>query len=1176
MTSDKKIQKISILLMFFIVMSLFGCLSPWQGDNASFVISFAGVERAASSRNVADGENSDGIAPDFLHRIELTRGQEKIIFTSKTDTIEAYAPEGKWTIWVYSYLDGELFALGDGEIDLQVGQMNEVTIKMHFVGVSKIPITSLNINITQPVKGMTPSAEARFEDDGDDSFTAGAVSWSPEPENSKFKGNVVYTATVTLTAADGFTFIGLDTATINYQVANITDNTGTDVTLSYTFPVTNEKTVSKITIETPPTLTYTHLDNLDLTGLVVKLEYDDDSNPENVTFASFGGKGINTTPAHDSQLTFSTNNGKPVTVSYGTLNVTTSNLTVNKKVINNAAITVTPPVKGVTPSTTATANGADSFTVGTVSWSPSDSPFLGSKVYTATVTLTAVNGFTFTGLTNPTINGQTATVTNNNDTTVTLSYTFAVTSEKTVISITIKTQPTKLSYTHLDKLNLDGLVVTLKYDDTTAEDVSATNFASKGITATPANNSELKYPTDNAKPVTVTCGTLNATTNNLTVKEKVIDIAAIGGVTPPATGNTPVVKITDTAQYKGTVAWFPQVSGTFAPATDYTATITLTAETGYTLQGVGTNFFTVAGVTGTATNSANSGSVTAKFPKTASIIINIADIPGVTPPVNGAAPVKVITETAQYTGSIAWSDNPTNFAPDTAYTATITLTAKQGYTFTGVAASFFKVTGTSSPATNAVNSNIVTATFPKTALTVINLKAIPGVTAPANGATAVTSVGTNDQYTGTVSWFPSLTGGKFAPATEYTATISLTANQGYTLQGVGGNFFTVANATTVSNSANSGSVTAKFPATAATVINTSAIGGVTVPATGATPVTTITDTTQYSGTVSWNPTVASGGKFASAMAYTATITLTAKAGYTLQGVGANFFTVAGATTVSNTTNSGVITAVFPKTATTVNTPAIGGVTPPATGATPVTAITDTTQYSGTVSWNPTVASGGTFAPGIVYTATITLTAKSNYTLQGVTSHFFTVAGVTGTATNSANTGVVTAKFPATVYNLGDTGPGGGKIFYYDAAGFTMTDDNQVCHYLEAAPNSVSSSLMWASSGYQTTNIPGTFGTAIGTGRKNTALILAIDTEAPAAKACNVYSNGGKTDWFLPSKDELNQLYVNEVLLNNIPAWYWSSSQSQDNLSWSQYLGNGSTQMTGNKTEKLYVRAIRAF
>jgi len=84
------------------------------------------------------------------------------------------------------------------------------------------------------------------------------------------------------------------------------------------------------------------------------------------------------------------------------------------------------------------------------------------------------------------------------------------------------------------------------------------------------------------------------------------------------------------------------------------------------------------------------------------------------------------------------------------------------------------------------------------------------------------------------------------------------------------------------------------------------IGGVTAPAVGAKPVTEVTSTTQYRGTVTWSPNHA---VFEAATTYTATITLTARTGYTLQGVAANFFTVAGAKT-TNAANSGVITAVF--------------------------------------------------------------------------------------------------------------------------------------------------------------------------------------------------------------------------------------------------------------------------
>lgn len=89
-----------------------------------------------------------------------------------------------------------------------------------------------------------------------------------------------------------------------------------------------------------------------------------------------------------------------------------------------------------------------------------------------------------------------------------------------------------------------------------------------------------------------------------------------------------------------------------------------------------------------------------------------------------------------------------------------------------------------------------------------------------------------------------------------------------------------------------------------------AIEGVTAPGVGEKPVTAITEGKQFTGTVTWSPEVST---FAASTVYTATITLTPKVGYKLDGVAANFFTVAGATSVSNEANSGVVTAVFPAT-----------------------------------------------------------------------------------------------------------------------------------------------------------------------------------------------------------------------------------------------------------------------
>jgi hypothetical protein len=174
------------------------------------------------------------------------------------------------------------------------------------------------------------------------------------------------------------------------------------------------------------------------------------------------------------------------------------------------------------------------------------------------------------------------------------------------------------------------------------------------------------------------------------------------------------------------------------------------------------------------------------------------------------------------------------------------------------------------------------------------------------------------------------------------------------------------------------------------------------------------------------------------------------------------------------------------------------------------------------------------------------------------------------------------------YELGDTGPGGGTIFYVSEGGFIMTDNNQLCHYLEVAPAEATEGYFsWASSlTYSNTNIATQ--EAIGTGRRNTALILAKDVDAPAAKACNDYSNNGQSDWFLPSKDELYQLSVNKASVGNLEtewtiAGYLSSSQysaewiGEPRYDFVWYLqSNGSGGNSDKYVGSRPVRAVRAF
>lgn len=143
-------------------------------------------------------------------------------------------------------------------------------------------------------------------------------------------------------------------------------------------------------------------------------------------------------------------------------------------------------------------------------------------------------------------------------------------------------------------------------------------------------------------------------------------------------------------------------------------------------------------------------------------VVTISAIPGVIAPVEGATPITTAIDTAQYTGTITWTpaDNP--FVVSTVYTANIVLTAKTGWTLTGVVANFFTVAGAT--ATNVVNSGNVSAVFPETKMTFESadtLGDVVNVTAGSayfnmiyanNSSTNITfPTGTNDATTGTIS-----------------------------------------------------------------------------------------------------------------------------------------------------------------------------------------------------------------------------------------------------------------------------------------------------------------------------------------------------------------------------------------------------------------------------------------
>ncbi|MCX6534882.1 MAG: DUF1566 domain-containing protein [Actinobacteria bacterium] len=70
--------------------------------------------------------------------------------------------------------------------------------------------------------------------------------------------------------------------------------------------------------------------------------------------------------------------------------------------------------------------------------------------------------------------------------------------------------------------------------------------------------------------------------------------------------------------------------------------------------------------------------------------------------------------------------------------------------------------------------------------------------------------------------------------------------------------------------------------------------------------------------------------------------------------------------------------------------------------------------------------------------------------------------------------------------------------------------------------------------------------------------------------------GDQSDWFLPSKDELNQMYIQQTAIGGFSSdYYWSSSEDAGYFAWDQYFRNGSQNYYYKYTTS-YVRPVRAF
>jgi hypothetical protein len=282
------------------------------------------------------------------------------------------------------------------------------------------------------------------------------------------------------------------------------------------------------------------------------------------------------------------------------------------------------------------------------------------------------------------------------------------------------------------------------------------------------------------------------------------------------------------------------------------------------------------------------------------------------------------------------------------------------------------------------------------------------------------------------------------------------------------------------------------------------------------------------------------------------ITVTADAG-TLTG-----------TTLKSTVTGSSLTSVGTLANLTVTNPIAGSITGNAATATTAGNITATTNTTLTSLSN--LSTVGTITSG-VWSGTAVTVAKGGTGLSA--------AGTNGQVLTSTNAGTLTWTTPSgggDVHTIGET-YGGGKVFY-------VYDNGK--HGLIAATSDQSTGIRWWGGSNTNTRARAD---GVGAGLKNTAIIIAnqgaVDGSDFAATVCNEYyvTVNGVTygDWYLPSKYELNLLYLQKSVVGGFAnVYYWSSTEYFSNAAWSQYFADGVPGYSSKYLTFYSVRAIRAF
>jgi hypothetical protein len=284
----------------------------------------------------------------------------------------------------------------------------------------------------------------------------------------------------------------------------------------------------------------------------------------------------------------------------------------------------------------------------------------------------------------------------------------------------------------------------------------------------------------------------------------------------------------------------------------------------------------------------------------------------------------------------------------------------------------------------------------------------------------------------------------------------------------------------------------------------------------------------------------------------------------------------------------------------------------------ISSTSETKTVNNAISGYTITSTGGTIASysispsapaGLTFSTSTGLLSGTPTSIAAATVYTITAINASGSASRT-----FTLTVTEIVYSVGDTGPGGGIVFYVSAIPFTSAGStcNTACKYLEAAPAGWNNDgvvtndplLVWSTNKTTLTGQSTSAGTEsrfeyeklnwkLGQGFYNTSVMRVSLATSTAQAAVLAYAGGGFAgQWFIPSMNELNELckYAHGQATGtltvgctgstpNKPGFvgndYWSSSEVDGPRTWNLSFGGG-TRSNSNKDTTLRIRPIRAF